>query len=148
MPIQDRFKCRVWDKNAKKYLTPYVCDEKAHMHSQWIGWDNTGVYQYDRDTERDIVFVTDITEFVDIEQSIGAKDIEGKLIYEGDILLDSLGEKCVVKYSECDACHVIEKEDELGFRYKQLPDWDNYEYEVIGNIRNENVNANANVKGE
>lgn len=131
--MQDRFKCRVWDKDAKEYLTLYKEDEKTGMHSYWIGWDNSGVYQYDRDVEKDIVYVTDISQFVEIEQCTGVKDESEDLIYENDIVeLDDGTElvNAVIEWDNNAGCWNIRTSDTI-YTFDNL--YGN-EMRVIGNI--------------
>ena len=135
--MRDSLKCRVWDKVEKKYLKTVKRDVKTNMHYEWIGWDNTGVYQYDRDVERDIVFVTDISQFVEIEQCTGIEDVEYNLIYEGDIVEDSLGRRGLIKWETRSACFVFESLENNGNYLKEQLDTDTYEYKIVGNINEE-----------
>ena len=66
--MNDRLKIRVWDKYFKRYWT----DEEVKNNIQWLLYP-------DNDNIKNVV----------IEQCTGLRDKNGKLIYEGDIIVIS-----------------------------------------------------------
>ena len=88
----DRLKFRVWDKTNKFYDDGFIIHaDKGIIEYPEGGWDIRG---YDDNENGNYI----------IEQCTGIKDINGKLVYEGDIIsyeLDNDGLFIfVVKYSE------------------------------------------------
>lgn len=112
-------KYRAWDKGDKK---SYLVDE--------IVWDN-GKF----DSIGDAITFYRGAEEVELMQSTGLKDKNGKEIFEKDIL-DYNGRKVIVKWHGSYACFIYEFVDELKNR---TAEWQPlylsyYKFEIIGNI--------------
>lgn len=112
-------KYRAWDKRDKK---SYLVDE--------IVWDN-GKF----DSIGDAITFYRGAEEVELMQSTGLKDKNGKEIFEKDIL-DYNGRKVIVKWHGSYACFIYEFVDELKNR---TAEWQPlylsyYKFEIIGNI--------------
>lgn len=112
-------KYRAWDKRDKK---SYLVDE--------IVWDD-GKF----DSIGDAITFYRGAEEVELMQSTGLKDKNGKEIFEKDIL-DYNGRKVIVKWHGSYACFIYEFVDELKNR---TAEWQPlylsyYKFEIIGNI--------------
>lgn len=71
---ENRFKFRVWNKSIKKYLINPLSTTRDGVFELTCGADEV------------------------IEQCTRFKDENGKLIYEGDILQDSLGNRFIISF--------------------------------------------------
>lgn len=112
-------KFRAWDKRDKEI---YLVDE--------IAWEN-GKF----DSIGDAITFYRGAEEVELMQSTGLKDKNGKEIFEKDIL-DYNGRKVIVKWHGSYACFIYEFVDELKNR---TAEWQPlylsyYKFEIIGNI--------------
>lgn len=129
--MQDRYKFKIWDKTEKKFLP---LDSKTENTDSWISIDNTGVYLVERDNARDVAFFTDITEDVIILQCTGLIDINGKLIYEKDIIKCSHGSEFAIGVIEWDSeeLQFALKIEDAFYSIRQKTKFDIIE--ILGNI--------------
>lgn len=67
-----------------------------------------------------------------IDQCTGLKDMNGKLIYEGDIVKSKDGFILKVTYRNDYACFCVENEEIVG--YFQILHWTPTDFNIIGNI--------------
>lgn len=111
--MSDRFKFRIWDNEFKKYRTG-------------LGINNGLVCTYNDDT-------------CVLEQCTGLKDKNGKLIYEGDIIVKS--DVSAIGYSRTRVCKVHWHNDWLSWAITtqygdtyELSEFEPKQYEIIGNI--------------
>lgn len=127
--MSDRFKFRVWDKERKCFFNDdevviYPNGEESFFNADY-----------------------DFTECV-VEQCTGLKDINGKLVYEGDILaekfLGQIGRPGVVKYGEfnCSCCDGV-----YGW-YIDVGDIRGLEEEYKNLVIIGNIHENADLLGE
>jgi len=105
--MQDRFKFRVWDIERKCFFND----------------DEVVIYPNGEDSYFNADY--DFTESV-VEQCTGLKDKNGKLIYEGDIILVD-DDKCPVEWDSENARYNVVGYGEIAYlNYKDI--------EIIGNI--------------
>jgi uncharacterized phage protein (TIGR01671 family) len=79
--MENRFKFKFWNIKEKKFFEPIPTE-------QWLAIDDGRVYLYERDfsDNRELVEVTEVTEYYIPMQSTGLSDVNNKLIYENDII--------------------------------------------------------------
>jgi len=117
--MNDRFKFRVWDKEINEMLYPIGDEEGIEFdgNGDFIGIDKVGCWNGALNCE--------------LMQSVGFKDEQDNLIYEGDYVLNTISNAVgLVEWSD----------DRAGFIivYKYFnDDFDSYfgtELKIIGNI--------------
>lgn len=108
--MTDRFKFRVWDKKSKIFIERGLIDIYL------------GVFSTDN--------LLNKSRFL-IEQCTGLKDKNGKLIYENDVVKDTIIESGVIEWNEYHACFMVVFNDGDN---REFGEWDTKDFEIIGNI--------------
>ena len=137
--MNDRFKFRVWDKKNSEYVPEgKMCDVHCLLHRD--GTLDCGV-AYDDGYAGGIDWVN--IEDAIIEQCTGAKDKNGKLIFEGDVVIGSWNTKLVVIWDEVSIEYRVKPLDGGGDREFHYFSSSRYlddgaisycHFEIIGNV--------------
>jgi hypothetical protein len=123
--MNDRFKFRVWKKKQKKYWEIDGVDNHNVFINTW-----GSLFHFDMMLDQD--------DYV-IEQCTGLTDKNGKLIYEGDVVIGSWNTKLIVFWDAISASYRVKPLDNCGgdrelHYYSNMDGISYYNYEIIGNI--------------
>ena len=130
--MKDRFKFRFWHKSKNRYVNT----EKLVLNDGT--YTQVGTKQMNNGTYCSYIVNEYNTSEIIPEQCTGLKDKNGKLIYEGDIVVTRLNRKGFVLWNE--VCFCYRTLDKAGCTYIMES-----ETEVIGNIH-ENADLLENKK--
>lgn len=131
--MNDRFKFRGWDKYNKIMHYDFQFIKSGEEGNDWICFISDK--QPMKCDKTKIIFDSPyFRQQIEIMQSTGLKDKNGKPIYEGDILLEVNGKYHVVKWNNNQATFFIDRIEKTGWFDTWHLARHNLDYEVIGNV--------------
>lgn len=122
--MSDRFLFRAWDKKRK-----IMCQVLSLDNTPDAEFDGYLIH-YEGDTTLSIIPGQNDKDFI-LMQCTGLKDIKGNLIFEGDILIDLIGMRSVVKFDAYSCRWISELRD--GDKICLIYTSDVNDPEIIGN---------------
>ena len=130
-------KFRAWDKKHKRWMTPEIEDsEESEIRLDL--WGNVEFTLPWWEQGADTVYTVDGSEMFDIMQSTGLKDKNDVEIFDGDIIVNHVGDIWVITYFRgAFRYYPIEsysKDKEKLFETDNIGNFGTEAFEVIGNI--------------